>query len=330
MSKLATLPYERGGMQKDYYNQSDVMARSCPLCGSGDYSDIHKEREALGIVKCKRCKLIYTNPIVKQPEQVYWGDEKKYYQEAKLIFEGLAKHHRDPNYLADLRIIERIKPEGRLLDIGTNMGFFLRHTRQKRWETYGVEPSPALSDMARRYFGLNVITGYLKDAKFADNFFDIVTMTDVFEHIVEPKKVLSQIKRILKTDGILFIKVPNGKYNLLKLWIAKATKRLKNYDIFDSYEHVTHYTHNSLKGMLEDCGFTIKKVFIGRPIQLPVWHKHVGHYYQYPSPWVLDATNYILRVLFYWLSKFEFIFRIGNIGYFAPNIIVVAQHNSRK
>ena len=204
------------------------------------------------------------------------------------------------------------------------MGFFLRHTRGKKWNAVGVEPSPSLSGMARKYFNLNVKTAYLHEAGFEDEYFDVVTMTDVFEHMLEPKKILEDIKKVIKKDGILFIKVPNGKYNLLKLNLAKLTGKLGDYDIFDSYEHVTHYSHDTLKIVLEMCGFKIKKIFIGKPIQVPVWHKYVGHYYQYPSPWILDPKNHILRILFYWVSKVERMLRLGNIGYFAPNIIMVA------
>lgn len=112
---------------------------------------------------------------------------------------------------------------------------------------------------------------------------------------------------------------------MLKLCLAKATGKVKDYDMFDSYEHVIHYSHNTLKAILELCGFSIKKVFIGRPIQLPVWHKYVGHYYQYPSPWFLDWKNHAMRSLFYWISMIERALRLGNIGYFAPNIIMIAE-----
>jgi len=321
------MDYERGGLQKEYYSNEEVVRRNCPLCNNKDYLDIYKERGSIGIVRCKHCGLIYTNPIVKESEKNYWGDEEKYYEEAKLIFGGLAKHHRDENYLQDLRIIEKIKPEGNFLDIGTNMGFFLRHTRGKKWNVFGIEPSPALSEMAHKYFGLNVKTVYLDEAGFEDNFFDIVTMTDVFEHVAEPKTILLEIRKVLKRDGILFIKVPNGNYSLLKLWIARITKKVSDYDIFDAYEHLTHYTHKTFKKMLEDCRFEVKKVLIGKPIHCPVWHKYVGHYYQYPTPWILDAKNHILRILFYWISKLEFLFRFGHIGYFASNIVMIAVKN---
>jgi len=318
------MDYERGGLQKNFYSESEVSLRNCPLCGSSSYKNIYKERGALGIVKCMDCRLIYANPHVKESEKNYWGDEKKYYQEARLIFDGKARHHRDVNYLHDIKIIEGIKPTGNFLDIGTNMGFFLRHTRGKKWNVFGVDPSPTLSEMARKYFGLNVKTAYLENAGFDNNFFDIVTMTDVFEHVLEPKKMLEGVKKVLKKDGILFIKVPNGNYNLLKLRLARSAGKLSDYDIFDSYEHVTHFTHGTLEKMLKDSGFKIKNIFIGKPIQLPVWHKYIGHFYQYPSPWTLDPKNYILRLVFYFLSRIEFILRFGRVGYFAPNIIAIA------
>jgi len=316
--------YEKGGRQKEYYSESEVILRDCPLCGGKDYVNIYTERGNIGIVKCKECGLIYVNPMVKDPEKNYWGDEKKYFEEARLIFEGKAKSHRDVNYLEDLKVIESIKPKGNFLDIGTNMGFFLRHTRGRSWNVTGIDPSPSLSEMARKYFGLNVKTCYLNEAGFEDEYFDVVTMTDVFEHIPEPKKLLADIKNVIKEDGILFIKVPNGKYNMLKLWLAKLAGKTKDYDIFDSYEHVTHFTHNTLEKMLKECGFKVKKSYIGLPIQLPAWHKYVGHYYQYPSPWFMDWKNYTMRSLFYWISKIERILRFGNIGYFAPNVIMIA------
>ena len=321
------MDYERGGLQKEKYTRDEVIARDCPLCNRKDYSDIYRERGAIGIVRCKACGLIYTNPMVKDASKNYWGDEKKYYAEGRLIFEGLARHNRDRNYLEDLRIIEKIKPQGNFLDIGTNMGFFLRHTRGKKWNVFGIEPSPTLSEIARKYFGLNVKTTYLKEAGFQDDFFDVVTMTDVFEHIADPREILPEVKRVLKKDGVLFIKVPNGNYSLLKFLIARAANKLRDYDIFDAYEHLTHYTQRTLRQMLGRYGFTVRKVFIGRPIHTPVWHKYVGHYYQYPSPWTLDKKNYALRTIFHWVSKIEFLLRFGHIGYFASNIIVIAGKN---
>ncbi|MBM3253395.1 MAG: class I SAM-dependent methyltransferase [Candidatus Omnitrophica bacterium] len=322
---LSNTDYERGGTQKDFYTESDVKFINCPLCGTNQYKEIYKERGALGIVSCLSCGLIYINPQLKTPETVYWGDADKYFKEARLIFEGKARHHRDTNYLDDLRMIYRYKPYGNFLDVGTNMGFFLRNAKGWEWNLYGVEPSPSLSEMARKYFNLNVKTAFLEDAGFEGEFFDAVAMTDVFEHIPQPTKLLNEIRRILKSDGVLFIKVPNGLFNLFKFYIAKMTGRLKKYDIFDSYEHVIHYSDRTLHRILEKCGFAVIRTYIGKPIQLPVWHKYVGHFYQYPSPWILDPVRQSLRVIFYWLSFLEFWIRFKKAGYLAPNFVIIAK-----
>ena len=319
------IDYERGGTQKEVYAGSEVVSALCPFCGSTKFNKIYVERGSLGIVRCGDCGLIYVNPRLKNPEEIYWGDAEKYFKEARLIFEGKKAHHRDPNYLEDLKIIRRYKPAGNFLDVGTNMGFFLRNARKwNSWKLYGVEPSPSLSDMARRYFGLNIKTAFLEDAGFRDSFFDVVTMTDVFEHIANPGRLLQEVRRVLKPDGILFIKVPNVKFSLFKLKVIKLLGKLKAYDIFDSYEHVVHYSGATLKKMLEKHGFKVEKLRIGRPVQLPAWHKYVGFYYQYPSPWRLDYKAQTTRGMFYYLSKIEFYLAGGHIGYLAPNIIAVA------
>jgi len=318
--------YERGGRQKDIYSESEVMDVLCPLCQKSQHKKLYKERGALGIVWCSGCGLIYVNPRLKNPEEVYWGDAEKYFKEARLIFEGKAPHHRDPNYMEDLKLIYRHKPAGNFLDVGTNMGFFLRNAKRwKGWNLFGVEPSPSLSDMARKYFGLNIKTAFLEGAGFENDFFDVVTLTDVFEHITNPQKFLNEIRRILKPDGILFIKVPNGLFNIFKFRMAKFTGRLKDYDIFDSYEHVVHYSGRTLKKMLKKNGFIPVKIKIGRPIQVPAWHKYVGHYYQYRTPWVLDYKRQTARSFLYLLSKIEFYLLGKNVGYLAPNIVAIAR-----
>ena len=104
-----------------------------------------------------------------------------------------------------------------------------------------------------------------------------------------------------------------------------ALGKLKNYDLFDSYEYVVHYSQETLKKMLKNNGFKIIKVQIGKPIQLPVWHNYVGSYYQYPAPWSLDFKRQSGRILLYYLSLIEFKLRLNRTGYLAPNIITIAK-----
>lgn len=308
------------------YSADEVEPVNCPSCNKNDYTQIATERRSIGIVRCKGCGLIYVNPRLKSPEKIYWGDEKAYYEEAKLIFMGIKPHHRDSNYSADLKIIKKFKPKGDFLDIGTNAGFFLRLARtNKSWNLYGVEPSPSLADLASRYFNLNIKNAFLEKAGLEDKSFDIITMTDVFEHVPNPGELLNEAHRIMKDDGILFIKVPNGLFNLFKLRLTGALNNIKSYDIFDSYEHLVHYSHDTLEELLAKNGFSVVHKAIGRPIQTPVWHKYTGKYYQYPTPWQLDYKNHILRNVFYFFGLIEYHLLGFKAGYLAPNIIVVAK-----
>ena len=322
---MNAIDYIKGGQQKDTYTHNDIVSTACPLCEDNkNFKLLKKEKTVLGVVQCQRCKLIYINPRLKHPEQVYWGDKKKYEEEAHLIFTEQASHHRDKNYLNDLKTISKYKPKGKFLDIGTNMGSFLRLARGKQWELIGIEPSTPLCEIAREKFNLNIINDFVENISFAPQTFDIITMTDVFEHLSNPKNLLKHIHPWLKEDGILFIKVPNAKFNLLKFWIVEKTLGRPSDLTFDSYEHVVHYTHQTLKLMLNQCGFKPLKPQTSYPVQLPVWHQYVGHYYQYPSPLFLDWKKYLSRHLLYCLALIENKL-FNTIGYCSQNIVVIAK-----
>jgi SAM-dependent methyltransferase len=321
-----TMDYERGGTQKNEYSPEEVVTVPCPYCGSEQREQICTEHGALGVVRCLSCSLIYISPRVKSPEEAYWGNAEKYYDEARLIFTGTASHHRDPNYLEELRLIECYKKSGRFLDVGCNMGFLLRHVKQRNWTAVGVEPSPSLSRLAAEQFGLNVYNCFLHELpKSEEASFNVIALSDVFEHIAEPLPFLQDVSRFLAADGIVYIKVPNARWNLLKQKLLKRMGRTPKQGVWDSYEHVVHYTDESLVCMLERAGFAVVHIAIERPIQTPVWHNHVGHYYQYPSPWWLDWKRHLGRSLTYWLSKSERVLRRGSIGALAPNIAVIAR-----
>ncbi|MGE0040285.1 MAG: methyltransferase domain-containing protein [Vicinamibacterales bacterium] len=320
-----TQDYERGGTQKDVYGDDEVVTVPCPLCGSDRRRRVYSEHGAVGVSQCEDCSLIYTSPRIKAPEEVYWGNADTYYSEARLVFERGAAHHRDPNYLEELRLIRRYKPAGRFLDVGCNMGMLLRHVKTMGWEGVGVEPSPALASLAVKH-GLPIHNCFLHDVPASEEgSFDVIALSDVFEHIVEPQAFLQTALRFLKPDGVIYIKVPNARWNLFKQGMLARAGRRPSQGVWDSYEHVVHYTDPTLRAMLEKAGLRVRHLGIGKAIQTPIWHEVVGHYYQYPTPMLMDWRRQLGRSAFYWLSFPERWARLGSIGYFAPNIVAIAE-----
>ncbi len=320
--RLSKGDYIHGGNQKDHYEDHEKIPWPCPSCNSLENHPIDSDR-GLSIVVCKQCGLIYTNPRPIAAEENYFGDAEVFFNEAHLIFKGKKPHHRDRNYEYELKKIKKFKPSGKLLDVGTNMGFFLRKAKEIGFETEGVEPSPALSAIAREQFGLKIHTAFLQDVDLPEKNYDVITMIDVFEHVTDPKGMLNTCHHLLKDDGIVAIKVPNGDYNMFKMKLAHLTSRKANMDIWDLCEHVVHYTPKTFKRMIEESGFRIKSFFIPLPIHSPIWANLVGHYYQYPSPFILDWKRILLRNAFYQIGKVEKI--LGGKIRFGPDLMFIIE-----
>ena len=308
------------------------MTVPCPLCGALAAIPLATEHGSIGIKRCTACDLIYTSPRVIERHLTYWGDYGDFLAEARLILDGRSTHHRDRKYLEELRLLEEHRPSrGRFLDVGCNMGMLLRIARERGWEGVGVEPSPALHRIATEHLGLSVhncLLDEVPDSEYGS--FDVVALSDVFEHIPEPRPFLRVVERFLKPDGLLYVKVPNASWNVLKQRMVKLLGQRPSAGIWDSYEHVAHYTEATLRKMLAAEDFVPQHLTFARPVQVPVWHEYVGQYFQYPSPWQLDWKRHAGRAAFYHLARLERRIRRGRIGYCAPNLVCIAQRSSRE
>jgi SAM-dependent methyltransferase len=322
------LEYVRGGTQKLHYGADEVVEVACPLCEGTDRERLYTEHGSIGIVRCRRCQLIYTSPRIESPEAIYHGDAEIYFEEARLIFEGKAAHHRDPNYRQELATIERARPgRGRFLDVGCNTGMLLRFAGRRGWDAVGVEPSPSLAPLARRH-GLTVHNCFLQDmpsSEFAS--FDVVALSDVFEHISRPGEMLQAAARLLKPDGVLYVKVPNARWTLFKQRMLGLAGRRPAHGLWDAYEHVVHYTDRTLRTMLNRHGYQVLSISAAPPVQIPNWHEYVGHYYQYPTPFFMDWKRKSVRRICHELGRVERIVRLGRLGSLAQSIAAVARRS---
>jgi 2-polyprenyl-3-methyl-5-hydroxy-6-metoxy-1,4-benzoquinol methylase len=199
------------------------------------------------------------------------------------ILRGETPHPRDRNYREHLAVLERVKPSGRLLDVGTHCGFFLRLARGMGWQLTGVEPSESSAAIGREAYQLEIKCGFLERLSLAPDSFDVVTLIDVLEHVPAPRQLLSEIHRLLAPGGVLFIKVPNARYNLLKYRVLRVMLRRSDFDIFDSREHVVHYTPETIERLLRALGFTRVEFYVPRPIQ-------TGAAWQRASRWILYSV----------------------------------------
>lgn len=195
----------------------------CMLCAGTSHVLLYVKGD-YHLMQCSCCGLVHVGnpPSADHLERIYSFESGYHtrFRDEQVAFETeiqAARHN--------LRLVEKYKGHGRLLDIGCSAGFFLRAARDKGWETAGVELSNDTADIARTRYGLDVVTGRLTDGTFAPRSFDVITMWDVIEHLENPCETLKMVRKILKDDGILAVTTPNidGLFPRISFKVARFT-----------------------------------------------------------------------------------------------------------
>ncbi|MBI4019224.1 MAG: methyltransferase domain-containing protein [Candidatus Aenigmarchaeota archaeon] len=124
------------------------------------------------------------------------------------------------------KILENTSKEANILDVGCGTGINVEFLHQHGFSNVcGSDISRTLLETARAKNLRNmVLTGSI-ELPFKDASFDLVTMLDVIEHMDGYKNNLSEISRILKPGGRLFITYPNpGMIWLIDIMAAIGLK----------------------------------------------------------------------------------------------------------
>ena len=121
------------------------------------------------------------------------------------------------------QVIKSLLPKTgtRVLDIGCHAGTFTEEIAKAlpEAEIFGIDIDRAAIAYAKKIrpsFHFQVASG--EKLPFSDKSFDLITCLEVLEHVENPKKVLAEIKRCLKDDGLLIILVPTESLLFRLIW----------------------------------------------------------------------------------------------------------------
>ncbi|MDO9579048.1 MAG: class I SAM-dependent methyltransferase [Bacteroidales bacterium] len=166
---------------------------------------------------------------------------------------------RDSLYEHILDLIEKKRGAGRLLDAGTGCGFFLMAAQKRGWKVKGIEPSIQSVEVARRQYGLDIYNGTLQEYD-QNGEFDVITFINVIDHLVEPWKDVSKAQLLLRTNGVLFLRFPNGLFHSFLFKVSKKLnieRSITRFLIFHEY----CFTPGFIRRLLSDHGFTEIEVY---------------------------------------------------------------------
>lgn len=202
----------------------------CKICDSVDIKTLIADRKHFPdflILKCRKCGLVflqgYPSNKAKNLDNEYWQDNNlnvNIYSDSKVSAEAEKRYKK---YLTE---IERItNKKGKLLDFGCGIGNFVSFAAKNGWDAYGIDISSHAIGCAKKRF-LNVRQGDIERSDLEDNFFDVITMWDVIEHLEDPVKTVRDVCQKLKTNGLLIIETPAEENIIRKLgWILYKISR---------------------------------------------------------------------------------------------------------
>jgi SAM-dependent methyltransferase len=168
--------------------------------------------------------------------------------------------------------------DSKVLDVGCYTGSLIHSLFQMGFlDVYGIEVDQCSVTRGQELhpeLKARIISYDGKHLPFPDAFFDVVTMFDVLEHIIDLEQFLEmQVNRVLKPGGTLVFQTPNKYTNIpWEILIHRSFSKYKSY-------HMSLQSYCSLKRTLHNGGFrdiVIVKRNIMHPYYLQPLRRYLG------------------------------------------------------
>lgn len=154
-----------------------------------------------------------------------------------------------------------LNPHAKLLEIGCGSGgtaAYAKSTGKCGWccgvelfEQAGLEAMTKLDA---------VVIGDIEDSRLVlpDGPFDILLLSEVLEHLVNPWAVLRRLSTLLKPGATVISGSPNVSHHSVLRELVAGRWRYEEKGIFDM-THLRWFTPNSYQEMFETCGFWVEQ-----------------------------------------------------------------------
>ena len=168
-----------------------------------------------------------------------------------------------------------------ILEIGVGAGQSILWFENEGFQVTGIEPDGRNVSMINRVLKRGRVVESSVEEFSSDEVFDVIWMSHVLEHLIEPGDFIKKIKNNLKKNGIFFIEVPNCEYEPM----------LKN--SIEKNPHLFHFTKKALIKLVENAGYKIVSCDVFRPATKNegVKHKILKNSFPYYPRILTDVHN---------------------------------------
>lgn len=236
---------------------------ACNLCGSTEFTSLYPATlppraevsdlytcttSAYGlceaIVRCVHCGLVLQNP---QPVP---DDLLVLYQQVADVRYDQEREGRLRTFRRSLSELEKHAARGRLLDVGSHVGFFVEVALEGGWEAEGIEPSAWAAEIAQAR-GLPVQCSSLKQLSPRRGY-EAVTLWDVIEHLSDPLGSLRRIHELLNPGGVLAMSTMDVDAMVPRL-LGRAWP-------WYMQMHLYYFSRRTLKMLVESAGYELLEI----------------------------------------------------------------------
>ncbi len=236
--------------------------KKCIICHHQKSRVIFSEF-GIDVLECDNCGHVYSSYKQEQDYNAYFGNTINTGDH----FWWNKAHEKMYNEFFRKFIINN---KGKLLDVGCGLGYFLEKINSyPDWETFGCEISkPAVEFAGNKLKLKNIFCGRIEESEFEENFFDIITLWDVIEHIPDPRPLLSSLRKILKPRGKLFIHTPNSQIQIPKARIKKLLYGMNSKKHYlEAKDHINIYSPKTISMLLKQNNYNNIEFIHLPPIQ---------------------------------------------------------------
>lgn len=237
---------------------------SCPLCRCSRLrhycrvKSLFDEGLFIRYERCDGCGIVFRNPRLPDDARLDAYEHGELREAQKLINPKNKLHYE--KILPTLEAFLPANSQRRFLDFGCGSGTFLEVADRGGFDVVGLELSRGLAELVEKTHGFEVFQGLIDDPGFAGRKFDLIVSTQVFEHLLDPKRALESLREHLDRPGLLLLEVPN---------LDHVRERLKRGSTMND-SHLFYFNAQSMSRMLRDCGFEVVRVEQGlRTFHIP-------------------------------------------------------------
>jgi SAM-dependent methyltransferase len=180
-----------------------------------------------------------------------------------------------------------------LLDIGCGTGLFLSLAQASGFEVEGVEISESMAASARARYGVRVACGEFGRVQLARNAYDVITMWDLLEHVVDPVAVLERCRALLAPGGsiVIFTIDSSSLFNQIGdlAYRITAHRLSRPLELLYDARHNCYFTPSTLDGLLRRAGLRVS----GRS----AYRAHLGRWLSEPAPAFIRIGGAVVDLL---------------------------------